>query len=55
MNMIAIGTAEGWLLIGVVVLTLWAFWAMLSWIFSLIDAAHERLREDSQADRERGH
>ena len=52
MNMIAIGTAGSWILIGVVVLTLWAFWAMLNWTFDLIDRAHERQRA-SQLSQER--
>ena len=46
MNMIAIGFLDSWLLIGVVGLTLWAFWSMLQWTFDLIDRAHERLRAD---------
>ena len=52
MNMIAIGTAGSWILIGVVVLTLWVFWAMLNWTFDLIDRAHERQRT-SQLSQER--
>ena len=44
--MIAASPGEAWILIGLVGLILWAFWAMLHWTFDLIDRAHERLRAD---------
>ena len=53
MNMIAIGTAESWILIGVVILTLWVFWSMLSWTFDLIDRAHERRRASQPSHQRR--
>lgn len=37
-----------WLLLGTVIVALYAFWAMLRFTFGLIDRAHERLREESR-------
>lgn len=36
------------LLLGCVLVTLYAFWAMMRWTFRLIDRAHERLREEAR-------
>lgn len=39
---------EIWLLLGSVLVMLYLFWVMLRFTFSLIDRAHERLREEAR-------
>lgn len=39
-----------WLLLGIVVATLYCFWLMFRFTFDLIDRAHEELRQQRDAE-----
>lgn len=44
------GDPRMWLLVVVTFACLWCFWLALNWTFDLIERAHQRLREQAEAD-----